>query len=45
VLDVDTPDYCLLLAWNYANVILKKEESLRQRGVKLILPVPRLEMV
>ncbi|HWB19398.1 MAG TPA: class I SAM-dependent methyltransferase [Phycisphaerales bacterium] len=45
VLKTDTPDYCLLLSWNYADAILKKEEPLRKRGVKFILPVPRLEVV
>ncbi len=45
VLKTDTPDYLLLLAWNYAEAILKKEQPLRDRGAKFILPVPKLQIV
>jgi hypothetical protein len=44
-LQSDTPDYLLLLAWNYADAILKREAGLRARGMKFILPVPRVEIV
>lgn len=33
------PDYLLLLAWNYADAILKKEKPLRDKGVKFIMPL------
>ncbi len=33
------PDYFLLLAWNYAEAVLKKEAPLRREGVKFIIPV------
>ena len=39
------PDYFLLLAWNYKDAILKKEESLRQKGVKFIIPVGKVEIL
>ncbi len=45
VLKNNPPDYLLLLAWNYADAILKKEKSLRAKGVKFIIPVPKVRVV
>lgn len=42
---LDKPDYILLLAWNYADAILKKEEALRANGVKFIIPVPEVKII
>ncbi len=39
------PDYVLILAWNYADAILKKEDNLRRQGVKFIIPVPKVRVV
>ena len=39
------PDYILLLAWNYADAILKKEKNLRDSGVKFIIPVPEVKII
>ena len=39
------PDYILLLAWNYADAILKKEKNLRDGGVKFIIPVPEVKII
>lgn len=33
------PDYALLLAWNYKDVILKKEQNFRDGGGKFIMPI------
>lgn len=33
------PDYYLLLAWNYKDVILTKEQAFRDNGGKFIIPV------
>jgi SAM-dependent methyltransferase len=45
VLKTHTPDYILLLAWNYRDFILEKEKDLRARGVKFIIPIPTVEVV
>lgn len=38
-------DYILLLSWNYADAILKKESALREKGVKFIIPVPEVKII
>ncbi len=38
------PDYLLLLAWNYAKSIFKKEQKLKDKGVKFIIPVPEVKI-
>ncbi|MFT5036468.1 MAG: SAM-dependent methyltransferase [Candidatus Azotimanducaceae bacterium] len=45
ILENETPDYVLLLAWNYRDFILEKEKALRDRGAKFIIPVPNVEIV
>lgn len=45
VLKTGLPDYFLLLAWNYADAILRKESALRAKGVKFIIPVPKVKVV
>jgi len=41
----DTPDYILLLAWNFKEAILEKEQALRDRGVKFIVAVPEVAVL
>jgi hypothetical protein len=38
----DTPDYVLLLAWNFKDAILAKEQTLREKGLKFIVSVPEV---
>ena len=45
ILKTETPDYILLLAWNYRDFILEKEKELRARGAKFIIPIPHVEIV
>lgn len=45
ILQTDTPDYLLLLAWNYRDFILAKEQALRDRGAKFIIPIPTVQIV
>lgn len=40
-----TPDYILILSWNHAKSIMEKESWVKKKGVKFILPVPKVKIV
>jgi dTDP-4-dehydrorhamnose reductase/SAM-dependent methyltransferase len=41
----DTPDYLLILAWNFANEIVESLGDFRRAGGKFVIPVPGFEIV
>ena len=39
------PDYFLVLAWNYISSILKQENKLAKKGVRFIIPFPKIKVI
>ncbi len=39
------PDYLLILAWNFAESIIKKNKKFHESGGKFIIPLPNLEVI
>lgn len=43
--ELENPEYVLILAWNFASQIIEKLKSLKKRGTKFIVPVPNPKII
>lgn len=39
------PDYLLVLAWNFADAIIERQQAHRERGGQFIVPLPELKVI
>jgi len=39
------PDYAIILAWNFANEIMEKQETFSAKGGRFIIPLPEIKII
>jgi len=44
-LKIETPDYALLMSWNFAKEIIDKNKAYRERGGQFIITIPYLKII
>jgi len=44
-LKIKLPDYIIILSWNFTTEILKKLETFREVGVRIIVPFPEIKII
>ena len=44
-IDQDNPDYLILFAWNFKDEIISQLSDFRKKGGKLIIPLPKIEII
>ena len=44
-LEKDMPDYALILAWNFANEIIAKQNAFQSKGGRFIIPLPEVKVI
>ena len=45
VLTQKTPDYLLIIAWRMRDEILPKVNALQKRGMSIVIPLPKVEII
>ena len=45
VLQSEKPDYLLLLAWNFADELMKNTSEYGARGGRYVIPIPALQVI
>ncbi len=45
MLEKQPPKYLMVLAWNFADEILKKNEKYREKGVQFVVPLPQPKII
>jgi len=39
------PNYMLILAWNFADEIMKQQHKFKEKGGKFVTPIPKVKVI